>query len=136
MELKPIKEKNEALYPTIKEVPKSNSIKEILLATAITPVQRIDLPVAVVCYVATVSYIVPIKICKLIRSISILITILSSILLFINKMKINKCISENEVAEKMKKLNRHRKMKWWLFGISVAIIVITSLVIVYLENYM
>ncbi len=30
--------------------------------------------------------------------------ILSSILLFVNKKKINKCISENEVAEKLKKI--------------------------------
>ena len=61
--------------------------------------------------------------------------ILSSILLFVNKKKINKCISENEVAEKLKKLNKHRKIKWWIFGISIAIIVISSLAIVYLENY-
>ena len=31
MELKPRKEKNEVLYPTIKEVPKSNHMKEILV---------------------------------------------------------------------------------------------------------
>ena len=61
--------------------------------------------------------------------------ILSSILLFVNKKKINKCISENEVAEKLKKLNKHRKIKWWIFVISIAIIVISSLAIVYLENY-
>ena len=35
MELKPIKEKNEALYPTIKEVPKSNFMKEMLLLSLI-----------------------------------------------------------------------------------------------------
>lgn len=134
MELKPIKEKNEVLYPTIREVPKSNFMKEMLLATTITPGQIY--PVAVICYVAVPSNMFPIKICKLIRSISIFITILSSILLFINKKKINKCISENEVAEKLKKLNKHRKIKWWILGISIAIIVISSIAIVYLENYM
>lgn len=132
MELKPIKEKNEALYPTLKEVPKSNFMKEMLLATAITPG---PIPVAVICYVAVPANVFPIKICKLIRTISIFIMILSSILLFVNKKKINKCISENEVAEKLKKLNKHRKIKWWIFGISIAIIVISSLAIVYLENY-
>lgn len=131
MELKPIKEKNEALYPTIKEVPKSNFMKEMLLATAITPNQIIVTPIAI----AVPANVFPIKICKLIRTISIFIMILSSILLFVNKKKINKCISENEVAEKLKKLNKHRKIKWWIFGISIAIIVISSLAIVYLENY-
>lgn len=133
MELKPIKEKNEALYPTIKEVPKSNFMKEMLLATAITPApgQIIVTHIAI----AVPANVFPIKICKLIRTISIFIMILSSILLFVNKKKINKCISENEVAEKLKKLNKHRKIKWWIFGISIAIIVISSLAIIYLENY-
>jgi hypothetical protein len=133
MELKPIKEKNEALYPTIKEVPKSNFMKEMLLATAITPApgQIIVTHIAI----AVPANVFPIKICKSIRTISIFIMILSSILLFVNKKKINKCISENEVAEKLKKLNKHRKIKWWIFGISIAIIVISSLAIVYLENY-
>lgn len=131
MELKPIKEKNEALYPTIKEVPKSNFMKEMLLATAITPDQMLMTSIAI----AVPANVFPIKICKLIRTISIFIMILSSILLFVNKKKINKCISENEVAEKLKKLNKHRKIKWWIFGISIAIIVISSLAIVYLENY-
>lgn len=133
MELKPRKEKNEVLYPTIKEVPKSNHMKEILLAATITPEQIY--PVAVICYVAVPSNIFPIKICKLIRSVAIIITILSSILLFVNKMKINKTIGKNEVDETLKKLNKHRKIKWWIFGISVSIILITSLSIVYLENY-
>ena len=57
-------------------------------------------------------------------------------LLFINKMKINKCTTENGMEENLKKLNKHRKIKWWIFGISIAIIVITSIVIYYLENYM
>lgn len=133
MELKPIKEKNEALYPTIKEVPKSNFMKEMLLATAITPApgQIIVTHIAI----AVPANVFPIKICKSIRTISIFIMILSSILLFVNKKKINKCISENEVAKKLKKLNKHRKIKWWIFGISIAIIVISSLAIVYLENY-
>lgn len=133
MELKPIKEKNEALYPTIKEVPKSNFMKEMLLATAITPApgQIIVTHIAI----AVPANVFPIKICKSIRTISIFIMIFSSILLFVNKKKINKCISENEVAEKLKKLNKHRKIKWWIFGISIAIIVISSLAIVYLENY-
>ena len=135
MELKPIKEKNEALYPTIKEVPKSNFMKEMLLATAITPNQIFE-PITVTrIAIAVLANVFPIKICKLIRTISIFIMILSSILLFVNKKKINKCISENEVAEKLKKLNKHRKIKWWIFGISIAIIVISSLAIVYLENY-
>lgn len=135
MELKPIKEKNEALYPTIKEVPKSNFMKEMLLATAITPNQIVE-PITVTrIAIAVPANVFPIKICKLIRTISIFIMILSSILLFVNKKKINKCISENEVAEKLKKLNKHRKIKWWIFGISIAIIVISSLAIVYLENY-
>ncbi len=134
MELKPIKEKNEALYPTIKEVPKSNYMKEMLLVATITPGEVI--PVAVICYVAVPSNIFPIKICKLIRSISIFITILSTILLIINKMKINKCTNENGMKENIKKLNKHRKIKWWIFGISIAIIVITSIFIYYLENYM
>ena len=138
MELKPIKERKEALYPTIKEVPKSNYMKEILLAAAIAidPKQMVDLYVAVPCYVAVASNIFPIKICKLIRNISIIITILSTILLFINKMKINKCTAENGMEENLKKLNKHRKIKWWIFGISIAILVITSIVIYYLENYM
>lgn len=132
MELKPIKEKNEALYPTIKEVPKSNFMKEMLLATVITPNQIFE-PITVTrIAIAVPANVFPIKICKLIRTISIFIMILSSILLFVNKKKINKCISENEVAEK---LNKHRKIKWWIFGISIAIIVISSLAIVYLENY-
>jgi len=130
MELKPIKEKNEALYPTIKEVPKSNFMKEMLLATAITPYQMLKPMTSIA--IAVPANVFPIKICKLIRTISIFIMILSSILLFVNKKKINKCISENEVAEK---LNKHRKIKWWIFGISIAIIVISSLAIVYLENY-
>ena len=135
MELKPIKEKNEALYPTIKEVPKSNFMKEMLLATAITP-NQISEPITVTrIAIAVPANVFPINICKLIRTISIFIMILSSILLFVNKKKINKCISENEVAEKLKKLNKHRKIKWWIFGISIAIIVISSLAIVYLENY-
>ena len=114
MELKPIKEKNEALYPTIKEVPKSNFMKEMLLATAITPNQIFE-PITVTrIAIAVPANVFPIKICKLIRTISIFIMILSSILLFVNKKKINKCISENEVAEKLKKLNKHRKIKWWI----------------------
>lgn len=133
MELKPIKEKNEALYPTIKEVPKSNFMKEMLLATAITPDQMLKPMTSIA--IAVPANVFPIKICKSIRTISIFIMILSSILLFVNKKKINKCISENEVAEKLKKLNKHRKIKWWIFGISIAIIVISSLAIVYLENY-
>ena len=104
MELKPIKEKNEALYPTIKEVPKSNFMKEMLLATAITPYQMLKPMTSIA--IAVPANVFPIKICKLIRTISIFIMILSSILLFVNKKKINKCISENEVAEKLKKLNR------------------------------
>lgn len=134
MELKPIKERKEALYPTIKEVPKSNYMKEMLLAATISNIEL--LPIAVPCYVAVASNIFPIKICKLIRNISIIITILSTILLFINKMKINKCTTENGIEENLKKLNKHRKIKWWIFGISIAIIVITSIVIYYLENYM
>lgn len=134
MELKPIKEKKETLYPTIKEVPKSNYMKEMLLAAAISNIEV--LPIAVPCYVAVASNIFPIKICKLIRNISIIITILSTILLFINKMKINKCTTENGMEENLKKLNKHRKIKWWIFGISIAILVITSIVIYYLENYM
>lgn len=139
MELKPIKEKNETLYPTIKEVPKSNYMKEMLLVTTITPGQIMT--EAVPCYVATVSYFVPViepvKIFKIIRSVAILITILSSILLIINKMKINKCTTENEIKENLKKSNKHRKIKWWIYvSISIAIIVITSIVIYYLENYM
>lgn len=133
MELKPIKEKNEALYTTIKEVPKSNFMKEMLLATAITPYQMLKPMTSIA--IAVPANVFPIKICKLIRTISIFIMILSSILLFVNKKKINKCISENEVAEKLKKLNKHRKIKWWIFGISIAIIVISSLAIIYLENY-
>ena len=133
MELKPIKEKNEALYPTIKEVPKSNFMKEMLLATAITPDQMLKPMTSIA--IAVPANVFPIKICNLIRTISIFIMILSSILLFVNIKKINKCISENEVAEKLKKLNKHRKIKWWIFGISIAIIVISSLAIVYLENY-
>lgn len=56
MELKPIKEKNEALYPTIKEVPKSNYMKEMLLAAtiAIDSTQLEPIYVAVPCYVAVV----------------------------------------------------------------------------------
>ena len=135
MELKPIKEKNEALYPTIKEVPKSNFMKEMLLATAITPNQIFE-PITVTrIAIAVPANVFPIKICKLIRTISIFIMILSSILLFVKKKKINKCISENEVAEKLKKLNKHRKIKWWIFGISIAIIVIRSLAVVCLEKY-
>ena len=133
MELKPIKEKNEALYPTIKEVPKSNFMKEMLLATAITPYQMLKPMTSIA--IAVPANVFPIKICKLIRTISIFIMILSSILLFVNKKKINKCISENEVAEKLKKLNKHRKIKWWIFGISIPIIVISTLAIDYLENY-
>lgn len=130
MELKPIEEKNKALYPTIKEVPKSSFIKEMFMAANIS-----ELPVI---YVAVPSYLdnVPIKICSLLRWIFSIITILSSILLVVNKIKINKCKNENEMAEKLSKLNKHRKIKWWILGISIAIIVITSLVIGYLENYM
>ena len=108
-------------------------MKEMLLATAITPApgQIIVTHIAI----AVPANVFPIKICKSIRTISIFIMILSSILLFVNKKKINKCISENEVAEKLKKLNKHRKIKWWIFVISIAIIVISSLAIVYLENY-
>ena len=81
MELKPIKEKNEALYPTIKEVPKSNFMKEMLLATAITPNQIFE-PITVTCIaIAVPANVFPTKICKLIRTISIFIMILSSILL-------------------------------------------------------
>lgn len=129
MQLKPIKEKTMP-YPTIKEVSKSKLIKEILFATVLTPGKDF-LPVAVISYVP--NNVLKIKFFKLIRDISIFITILSSILLFANKKKINRCISENEVVEK---LNKHRKNKWWIFGISIAIIVISSLAIVYLENYM
>ena len=108
-------------------------MKEMLLATAITPDQMLKPMTSIA--IAVPANVFPIKICKLIRTISIFIMILSSILLFVNKKKINKCISENEVAEKLKKLNKHRKIKWWIFGISIAIIVISSLAIVYLENY-
>lgn len=134
MELKPIKEKKETLYPTIKEVPKSNYMKEMLLAAAISNIEI--LPIAVPCYVAVASNIFPIKICKLIRNISIIITILSTILLFINKIRINKCTAESGIEENLKKVNKHRKIKWWILGISIATIVITSIVIYYLENYM
>ena len=134
MELKPIKEKKETLYPTIKEVPKSNYMKEMLLAAAISNIEV--LPIAVPCYVAVASNIFPIKICKLIRNISIIITIFSTILLFINKIRINKCTAESGIEENLKKVNKHRKIKWWILGISIATIVITSIVIYYLENYM
>mgnify|MGYP004682057485 CR=1 FL=1 len=70
MELKPKKEKSEILYPTIKETSKSNITKKMFLATAINVTGQIY-PVAVVCYVATPSYIRPISICKVIRIISI-----------------------------------------------------------------
>lgn len=135
MELKPIKEKNEVLYPTIAETSKSNIIDKMFLATAINVTDQIY-PVAVVCYVATPSYIRPINICNLIRVISIFITVLSAIMLFINKMKINKLIEQKETDEKITKLKKKRKIKWWIFGISIAIIIITSIVIVYLKNQM
>lgn len=130
MELKPIKEKSEALYPTIKEVPKSSFIKEMFMAANIS-----ELPVI---YVAVPSYLdnVPIKICSLIRWIFSIVAILSSILLVVNKIKINKCKNEDETSEKLTKLNKHRKIKWWILGISIAIIVITFLVIWCIENYM
>ena len=61
MELKPIKEKNEALYPTIKEVPKSNFMKEMLLATAITPNQIFE-PITVTrIAIAVPANVFPIK---------------------------------------------------------------------------
>ena len=84
MELKPIKEKNEALYPTI---------KEMLLATAITPApgQIIVTHIAI----AVPANVFPIKICKSIRTISIFIMILSSILLFVNKKKEDLCLFHN-----------------------------------------
>lgn len=132
MELKPIKEKKQVLYPTIKDVPKYNFVKEMLLAVAVIPDSTGITPVYVTAYVVP-SYMFEVNICKIIRGISIVTTIVSAILLFINKKKINKCLSENEV---LKKLNKHRKIKWWIFGISIALIVITSLVIVYIENYM
>lgn len=134
MELKPIKEKKETLYPTIKEVPKSNYMKEMLLAVAISNLE--PLPIAVPCYVAVASNFFPIKICKLIRNISIIITIFSTILLFINKIRINKCTAESGIEENLKKVNKHKKIKWWILGISIATIVITSIVIYYLEIYM
>lgn len=132
MEIRPIKENNETLYPTIKEVPKTSHMKEIILAASIFPNEM--LPVAVPCYVAVVStMVIPITICKLIRIISLIVTILSSILLLINKKKTTNNIMDNE---NLSKLNKHRKIKLWIFSISIAIIVITSLVIVYLENHM
>ncbi len=62
MELKPIKEKkNEALYPTIKEVPKSNFMKEMLLATAITPNQIFEPITATRIAIAVPANVFPIK---------------------------------------------------------------------------
>lgn len=129
MELKPIKNKAIA-YPTIKEISNTDPIKELLIA--------ITLPIRpeAVDYVAVSSYVRPINICNLIRSISIIITILSSILLIINKLKITKCINNNGDIEKIKKLKKYKKIRWWIFGISVSIIIITSFIIFYLENYM
>ena len=129
MELKPINTKKEILYPTKKEVPKSKFMKEMLLVAPFpTEIE--------VCYVATPSYIYPINICKLIRNISIFIAILSSIMLFINKIKINKFIKQKESEEKIKKLSKNKKIKWWILGISIAICIITSIVIFYFENQM
>jgi len=135
MKLKPKKEKSEILYPTIKETSKSNITKKMFLATAINVTGQIY-PVAVVCYVATPSYIRPISICKVIRIISIFIAVLSAIILFVNKMKIDKLIEKKETEEKIAKLKKKRKIKWWIFGISIAIIIITSIVIIYFKNQM
>lgn len=135
MELRPIEEKSKALYPTAKNAPKINFKKELFLATSISISQPVILYVAVPCYVAVVSNTMPIAICGLIRWIFAIVSIFSSISLYINKIKINKCIKENENTEKIEKLNKGKKIKLWILGISIAIVVITSLVIGYLENY-
>lgn len=141
MQLKPVKEKKETLYPTIKEVPESNCLKELLLFATFTStgvsdgIYAIAIPSYTPSDVVSVSYVVTMIICKLIRIISVIITIISIIFQFRNKMKINKCITENEVAEKLKKLKKNRRIRWWILGISMTIIVITSIIIVYLENH-
>lgn len=123
MELKPIKEIKEVNYPTLSNSKKTNFLKNMLLAaTAIRP-QDMILYVATPMYVAEPSYMIPLKICKLVRNVTIVTSILSLILLIKNKIKIKKSISENGVEEKLKKINKHIKINWIFLILSIIIMI-------------
>ena len=140
MQLKPIRKK-ETLYPTIKEVPESCCLKKLLLFATFTPtgisdeIYSIAIPSYTPSDVVSVSYSVTIIICKLIRFIFAVITIFSIIFQFKNRMKVNKCITENEVVEKQKKLKKDEKIRWLFLVMSMTIIIISSIIIIYLEDH-
>ena len=127
MELKPIKEKKEALYPTVKEVPKSNFMKNIILSGTLTldPSMLIE-PQAIAIH----SYIGPLKICRIARNATIIFAIISLLVLVINKFKIKKCMNETEKEAKLKK---RIKTNWYFLTISTVIIVSLSGLIAFLK---
>ena len=123
MELKPIKEIKEVNYPTLSNSKKTNFLKNMLLAaTAIRP-QDMIMYVATPMYVAEPSYMIPLKICKLVRNVTIITAILSLILLIRNKIKIKKSINESGVEEKLKKINKHIKINWIFLVLSIIIMI-------------
>ena len=129
MELKPIKEKNEVLYPTIKEIPKSKFKEEILLAMVATPQ---IMPVAVVCYVAVPTYM-PLKVVlRIVRNATFITTVIFLFLLIKNKIKMKKNINQDE--EITKKTKKHIKINWIFLIISIVVMIGTIIWIAILKN--
>ena len=100
MELKPVKEREKKLYPTISESKKSNLMKNIVFSmvdiTSTKPTGE-AIPVAVPSYMQ-------LEILKLVRNVTFITTSIFIFLLIKNKIKMKKDTNQDvEVTRKIKK---------------------------------
>ena len=119
MELKPVKEREKKLYPTISESKKSNFMKNIVFSvidiTSIKPTGE-AIPVAVPSYMQ-------LEILKLVRNVTFITTAIFIFLLIKNKIKMKK--DTNQDVEVTRKIKKHIKINWIFLIISIIVMIAT-----------
>lgn len=134
MEIKPVKEKKELNYPTLSKSNKQSFFRNMLLATTAIRPQDMILYVATPMYVAEPAYMIPLKICKLVRNVTVITAILSLILLIKNKIKIKKAINEKEVREKVNKTKKYIIINYFFLILSILIMLGTIILMLVIEG--
>ena len=132
MELKPVKESEKKLYPTVSESKKSNVMKNIAFSVASINITNME-PIYIAVPVYAPSYM-PLKIFRLVRNVTFITTAIFLFLLIKNKIKMKKDTKQD--VEVTKKIKKHIKINWIFLIISIIVMIATIIGIVILKNEM
>ena len=130
MELKPVKEREKKLYPTISESKKSNFMKNIVFSavdiTSIKPTGEV--------FIQVNDIHKKVEFLKLVGNVTFITTAIFLFLLIKNKTKMKK--DTNQDVEVTKKIKKHIKINWIFLIISIIVMIATILLkIYYYVNY-